>query len=89
MARYLSRFLDYLGGLNDVYMVTAKQAIEWTKNPTNTAGAAETFACPALEPAACTKNTCKMQKPNEGERIMVTCVACPPNYPWLGNPMGQ
>jgi hypothetical protein len=87
--RSLLRFLDYLGGLNDVYVVTAKQAIEWTKNPTNTAGAANTFACPALEPATCTKNTCKLQKPNEGERIMVTCVPCPPNYPWLGNPTGQ
>ncbi|CAB3369415.1 Hypothetical predicted protein [Cloeon dipterum] len=82
-------FLDYVGTLNDAYVVTAKQAIEWTRNPTNTGGAANTFGCPAKEPAACNKRTCNLQKPGEGERIMVSCVDCPPNYPWLGNPLGQ
>ncbi|KAF4525365.1 hypothetical protein B566_EDAN014803 [Ephemera danica] len=74
------QFLDYLGGLNDVYIVSGSQALKWTRNPTNIGGAGSVFDCPPRA-APCMPKTCVLEHPNGGTRYMEQCVDCPANYP--------
>jgi peptidoglycan/xylan/chitin deacetylase (PgdA/CDA1 family) len=88
------QFLDYLGTLDDVYIVSVAKAIEWIKTPTKLADLA-TFE-PWLHeqdlPSTCTqKYNCHFpadSTPFPSERYMYSCQACPRKYPWLGNPYG-
>ncbi|KOX77893.1 hypothetical protein WN51_05779 [Melipona quadrifasciata] len=83
-------FLDTIVAMDDVWIVTNWQAIQWVRNPT---------PLPLLhtfEPFGCNypkKYTCKFNMNNpkvcnlwhkSGVRYMKTCQACPDIYPWTG-----
>lgn len=79
-------FLDELAKLDDVFLVSLKQAIEWTKNPVPVSD----FKTDVPDRQAdCTPINCPLQNANGDLRYMMSCVACPEVYPWLGNPLGQ
>ncbi|OXA50613.1 Chitooligosaccharide deacetylase [Folsomia candida] len=89
MAGYL-QFLDHLGSLPDVYMVSVSQALEWVKNPTGVADI-DTFQPWAPKPEA--TNNCVFPRNcrydnSTWERFMSACVPCPLNYPWVYNNLG-
>ncbi|EFA00992.1 chitin deacetylase 9 precursor [Tribolium castaneum] len=84
------KFVDYLQGLNDVYLVSPSKAIEWIKNPVPM-GAEGWPACPDVEDLGCTSQTCQLMKEDDpNPRYMTFCGSeCPAVYPWLGNPLGE
>ncbi|KAJ3661244.1 hypothetical protein Zmor_005649 [Zophobas morio] len=82
-----TKFVDYLQTLNDVYLVSPSQTIEWVKNPTSLKAGVRA-ECPQIEDLGCTKQTCQLAK-GEEMRYMTLCGECPEVYPWLGNPLGE
>ncbi|EFA03579.1 chitin deacetylase 6 precursor [Tribolium castaneum] len=80
-------FLDELAKLNDVFLVSLKQVIDWTKNPVS----ASDFKTDVPERTADCDNprNCPLRNTNGDLRYMMSCVECPEVYPWLGNPLGQ
>ncbi|KAK9730684.1 hypothetical protein QE152_g14307 [Popillia japonica] len=80
----LQLFLDHLDGLNDVYIVSHKKAVEWMSNPQPIG---EFSSDTGYQYASCTARSCTLAKGDE-TRYMVSCVACPAVFPWLGNPDG-
>jgi hypothetical protein len=83
-----SRFIDYLQGLDDVYLVSPSTAIEWIKNPAPI-GSGSWTSCVEVEDLGCPgPNACQLQKGDE-TRYMTVCSECPDVYPWLGNPLGE
>jgi hypothetical protein len=83
------RFIEYLNSQADVYLVSANQVIEYTRNPRQ----GKPFdKCVAPRTATCSPRVCalrKKQKTWTEERWMTSCAACPAVYPWLGNPLGD
>ncbi|XP_050302559.1 chitin deacetylase 8-like [Anthonomus grandis grandis] len=82
----LNDALDRIQEDKEIFLVSQSRVIEWMKNPTPLSEfktAAETVD------TGCVKNTCALKNPSGDERYMVSCVPCPQNYPWLGNPEGQ
>lgn len=81
---FLFRLLDYFGTLEDVFLVNKKQVVEWSRNPVSY----DKFSsCFTRETVPCDPVTCNYEV--NGETItMQSCVPCPNNYPWLGNPTG-
>jgi len=85
-------FLDFLGELDDVFIVSISKALEWVKGPVpldeiadfvpwQSEGIRQNF-CPF--PQSCRYNW------SGSERYMMSCtVSCPPSYPWLFNPLGN
>lgn len=82
------KFLDEILKKDDVYLVTALQALEWIKNPTPLSDI-KRFA-----PWGCNDapKTPKCERPRSCElkfngetRYMSTCNACPSKYPWVGD----
>ncbi|KAJ3661997.1 hypothetical protein Zmor_006366 [Zophobas morio] len=84
------KFVDYLQGLDDVFLVTPNQAIQWIQNPV-AIGAAGWPECPTVEDAGCTPLTCALEKVDEENPIYMTFCGseCPAAYPWLDNPTGE
>lgn len=83
------RFLDYLGELEDVLIVSASQVLDWVRNPIPIADMLANPECrePSL-PAPCVPQTCLLNK-GAGERWFTSCAeTCPRVYPWCGNPLG-
>ena len=92
---YLTRFLDYLATLPDVFIVSIPRALEWVKNPT-TLDAINDFApwiVTEEEDNCKNKYTCRFDPEDTpgfpSERYMTSCESCPRKYPWLGNPLGE
>ncbi|XP_022911775.2 chitin deacetylase 7-like [Onthophagus taurus] len=82
------QFLDYLGTLNDVYIVTVQRGIEWVQNPTTTKDLKNLWpSCPNTYEPTCEATVCTLNK-GEEVRYMTQCSDCPDVYPWLGNPLG-
>ncbi|KAJ8920598.1 hypothetical protein NQ315_004737 [Exocentrus adspersus] len=82
-----NKFLDRLTENKDVFLVTQKQVFEWMKNPVGLADFKTEFP---QRSAACNTYSCKLKSQSDGkDRYMNTCVPCPLNYPWLGNPEGN
>ncbi|KRT83397.1 hypothetical protein AMK59_3906 [Oryctes borbonicus] len=81
----LTLFLDQLKTLNDVYLVSHKQVVDWMKNPV---GVSAFKTDEYYREQRCVARSCALNK-DGAERYMKSCVACPANYPWLGNPLGQ
>ncbi|KAI4465999.1 chitin deacetylase-like 9 isoform a [Holotrichia oblita] len=77
----LTMFLDNLQAMNDVYIVSNRKAVEWMKNPSGFTSDTGDNNTP------CTARSCALPKDDE-TRYMVSCVACPSVFPWLGNPLG-
>jgi len=87
-------FLRKLTGMGDVWIVTVSQGIEWIKSPTilDKIEDFEPWKCDSPPPPDCPNGECKVclyyLPPVEG--VMPTCTpACPPHYPWVGNPDGN
>ncbi|GLV42426.1 Chitin deacetylase-like 9 [Carabus blaptoides fortunei] len=75
----LEKFLDYLDGLKDVYIVSTKQLLDWSKNPS------EKFSsCQKITSQSCSSLHCTYDV-NGLQRIMFACDECPENYPSLSN----
>ena len=87
-------FLDYLGSLEDVYIVTMSQLIAWSRNPTplDRLSTFEPWQCPNLSPTTCTHtdpNICKYS--TDGEEFIIRLCKddiCPEKYPNITNPQG-
>ncbi|KAJ7383022.1 Polysaccharide deacetylase [Desmophyllum pertusum] len=85
-------FLKKLASMDDVWVVTVSQAIEWIKSPTKLEDI-EDFApwkCDSPPPPGCSSADCKLCNYPAWSRVMSTCAPeCPPHYPWVGNPDGN
>ncbi|KAF5278966.1 hypothetical protein FQA39_LY05644 [Lamprigera yunnana] len=83
------KFLDYLGGIDDVFVVSIQTALEWMKNPVNTSDYLNRPCNPVIENECTRPLSCKLMK-GEEERYMTVCSgSCPNVYPWLDNPLGN
>ncbi|XP_046425141.1 uncharacterized protein LOC124182233 isoform X2 [Neodiprion fabricii] len=80
-------FLDTIVAMDDVWLVTNTQAIEWVRNPTPTTQLAnfEPFQCNYQgRPKKCNNpKVCNLWH-KSGVRYMKTCQPCPDIYPWTG-----
>jgi len=90
------RFVDDLLRLDDVFLVTSHQVVEWMRRPTplNETNDFVPWQCKDrhLEPSemACElPNSCKLfSKVLQSYRYLHTCFECPKQYPWLRNEFG-
>ncbi|XP_034939999.1 uncharacterized protein Cda5 isoform X3 [Chelonus insularis] len=80
-------FLDTIAAMDDVWIVTNWQAIQWVRNPTPLAllDTFEPFGCNYQDrPKKCNNaKVCNLWH-KSGVRYMKTCQACPDIYPWTG-----
>ncbi|CAG0915709.1 unnamed protein product [Notodromas monacha] len=81
-------FLDTISAMDDVWLVTNWQSIQWMREPTPLSHIKnfKPFGCHYPErPARCARaQVCNVWH-NTGVRYMKTCQACPAKYPWTGN----
>jgi len=92
----LKRFVDDLLNRDDVWFVTATQALQWMVEPTplTNINKVEAWKCDVRRPPACNlPRTCVLPFVAPGIvpdlRYMQTCVRCPKKYPWVGNVGGE
>lgn len=93
----LSDFLDWTGDKDDVYFVTATQALLWMTDPVPLSQIKnyENWQCDTeLPPPPCkSPNKCSLAHTEEGGinavRYMTTCKSCPNRYPWVENVRGR
>ena len=90
----MKRFLDTLATMDDVYLVTHSQVIDWVRNPTplSQIQSFTPWQCPTRPAPRCnfTTPTCQRFYQQNGFFQLASCTApCPPNYPTPGNPTGQ
>lgn len=83
------RFMDEMLELNDVYMVTNWQMLQWMRQPTPLSQIKNfpPFRCDDIgqRPPQCSApHTCKVKFRSE-VRTLRTCQQCPKSYPWTGN----
>lgn len=80
-------FLDTIVAMDDVWLVTAWQTIQWMRSPTplEDINRFKPFQCDYKErPARCDKpKVCNLWH-KSGVRYMRTCQRCPDIYPWTG-----
>ncbi|XP_076228921.1 chitin deacetylase-like 5 isoform X2 [Nomia melanderi] len=80
-------FLDTIVAMDDVWIVTNWQAIQWVRNPTPLPllHTFEPFGCNYPDrPKKCNNpRVCNLWH-KSGVRYMKTCQACPDIYPWTG-----
>ncbi|XP_074104018.1 chitin deacetylase-like 5 isoform X4 [Cotesia typhae] len=80
-------FLDTIVAMDDVWVITNTQAIEWVRNPTPLAllDTFEPFGCNYQgRPKKCNNpKVCNLWH-KSGVRYMKTCQPCPDIYPWTG-----
>ncbi|XP_018352051.1 PREDICTED: uncharacterized protein LOC108754324 [Trachymyrmex septentrionalis] len=99
LERGLSKFLDWVVTLPDVYFVTATQALTWMTDPKPIKALHnfEGWSCKKKEnlpgPPCNNPHKCALDfKPPESNftttRYMETCRECPYKYPWLGDSKG-
>jgi len=90
---------DMMTNYDDVWIVPVKAGIEYMKNPVpkDELDFFEPFGCFDLPEFTCIyTRDCRytdVEYPDfdfEAQEIyMPSCVSCPPNYPWVGNPDGE
>ncbi|KAF2879660.1 hypothetical protein ILUMI_26522 [Ignelater luminosus] len=82
----LELFLNHLGTLKDTFLVSHREVNRWVKNPVPL----DQYK-PLVESrnAECKSRTCALQFGEHEIRYMVSCVTCPDEYPWIGNPKGD
>jgi len=94
----LEQFMNYTESLNDVYYVTATQALLWITSPIKLSDirSSGVWDCPedALPAVLCNNpNNCALtlidENGQESTKYMATCKTCPPRYPWLYNAKGR
>ncbi|XP_011871916.1 PREDICTED: uncharacterized protein LOC105564270 isoform X2 [Vollenhovia emeryi] len=80
-------FLDTIVAMDDVWVITNWQALQWIRNPTPLAllHTFEPFGCHYPDrPKKCNNaKVCNLWH-KSGVRYMKTCQACPDIYPWTG-----
>nr|ABU98616.1 chitin binding PM protein [Helicoverpa armigera] len=88
--RALVRFMDLVNNLNDAFMVNAHEVVDWVKNP-KPLNEYRSQGCRSFSPSTCNPNNCGplFSTHNQLAYYMQVCSACPSNYPWVGNPLGQ
>lgn len=79
-------FLDDIGKLKDVFVVSNKQLLDWVKDPKPIGEYKPTVTTHKQD---CTSVICPLKYGEEETRYMVSCVKCPDVYPWIGNPLGK
>jgi hypothetical protein len=81
-------FLDSLVQMDDVWLVTNWQALQWVRNPTplNRIHNFQPWSCHNQDrPERCNHpKVCNLWH-KSGVRYMKTCQTCPQQYPWTGN----
>lgn len=78
-------FLDHVASMQDTYIVSYKQVLEWMKDPEPVG----TFVPDnTVEATECEAEVCKLPFGQE-IRYVTSCAACPKCYPWVGNPSGE
>ena len=91
----MNRFLDMLDQMDDVYVVTQSQMLDWVRAPTPLNGILDfsPWQCAAPEAPRCVYN--KLPTPCQTAYItpqyfsFKSCTSpCPENYPDIGNPQG-
>ncbi|XP_063859315.1 uncharacterized protein LOC135100273 isoform X16 [Scylla paramamosain] len=80
-------FLDTITAMDDVWLVTNWQALQWVRDPTPLSRVKSfgPFQCNYSDRPKCTtKKVCNVWHKG-GVRYMRTCQKCPDEYPWTGN----
>ncbi|OXU32100.1 hypothetical protein TSAR_002941, partial [Trichomalopsis sarcophagae] len=93
----LSKFIDDVLRLPDVYFVSNQQVLEWMRNPTSLdhIRAFKPWHCfdkkfDTYEIVCDVPNTCKLpSRILKTHRYLHTCYDCPKQYPWLRNEFGH
>ncbi|XP_077287644.1 chitin deacetylase 8-like [Arctopsyche grandis] len=85
------RFLDYLGTLKDVFIVSGSQVIDWVKHPkTVSEMMTQPITCHKTYVPNCTPLTCLLLTNAGLESYFTHCdTKCPNSYPDIGNPLGK
>ena len=86
------KFLDTVGSMNDVYIVTHSQLIEWVRDPTPLSEIKDfkPWQCPSRPKARCSYTNPMCSKTYPGNNILNTCTTpCPQCYPHYGDPNGD
>lgn len=81
-------FLDHITSLQDVWLVTAWQAIQWMRDPQplDNINQFKPFGCQSKARASHCLNPRRCKLPHgTGIRYMSTCQGCPSRYPWTGD----
>ena len=90
-ASAMMKFLDKLSSMDDVYIVTHSQMLEWVQKPTTLEKIHdfEAWKCPSRPNPRCEMSSPACDK-TYPDGILKTCTApCPPKYPAYGNPEGK
>ncbi|XP_055296768.1 mucin-5AC [Sitodiplosis mosellana] len=81
------KFLDTINAMNDVWIVTNWQALQWVRDPTplSRMNSFQPFQCNYQDrPKRCNNpKVCNLWH-KSGVRYMRTCQPCPEIYPWTG-----
>lgn len=82
------KFLDTINAMNDVWIVTNWQALQWVRDPTplSRMNSFQPFQCNYQDrPKRCNNpKVCNLWH-KSGVRYMRTCQPCPDRYPWTGS----
>ncbi len=88
-------FIEYLTSLEDVFIVTVQEVVEWMENPVPIPRYEQKRCVRDLPTTKCSElsQTCeytKIQELHNTDRSMIICGSqCPQFYPWLNNNLGQ
>jgi hypothetical protein len=90
--------VDEILKLDDVFIVSINKGLDWIQNPVNLTdifdGAIDSWEDTTITTnecsfvSSCRFNVSGISEDLTGERYMSSCVLCPKNFPWLGNPFG-
>lgn len=86
-------FIDYLTSLDDVYLVTIQEVLNWMENPVPLSAYKQTKCVRTPPESKCAEPlSCpyiKVPELHKTDKAMVTCgVKCPTHYPWVNNTLG-
>ena len=87
----LKKFLTKLGSMQDVYIISHYQLLQWVQNPTPLSKIRDfkAWQCSAASAPRCQLDhpTCNKFYNNAG--LLKSCNTCPPYYPGYGDPQGK
>ncbi|RZC33227.1 chitin deacetylase [Asbolus verrucosus] len=79
-------FLDEMANRDDVFFVSVRDVLDWIKHPVS----AKNYKTPIRDRyAECLPINCALKFLDGSIRYMQSCIKCPEQYPWKGNPMGE
>ena len=88
----MKKFLDKLASMDDVYIVSHTQMLEWVRNPTSLDKIKDfdAWKCPKRPAPRCEVDQPLCNKFYDDAGLLKSCSApCPPHYPGYGNPEGK